>query len=92
MNEYFLENSSNGFLIVGINDGEPEVLVRNFVENLQLEFLIWLDPDYKAEKAFGTISLPSSYVIDKVGRVRLMWFGAVDLGTLEKYVSPMILE
>ncbi len=92
LNNYFLENRSNGFLIIGINDGEPESLVRSFVEDLQLAFPIWLDPDYKAEKAFGTISLPSSYVIDKVGGVRLMWFGAVDLGILEKYVSPMILE
>jgi thiol-disulfide isomerase/thioredoxin len=92
LNQFFLNHRSDGLVIVGINDGEPVELVRKFVEVLTLEFPIWLDPDYQTEKAFGTISLPSSYLIDRGGEVRLMWFGAVDIPTLNKYVLPLIME
>jgi peroxiredoxin len=36
--------------------------------------------------------LPSSYVIDRDGTVRLAWTGAITANMLEKYVTPIITE
>jgi peroxiredoxin len=38
------------------------------------------------------MNLPSSFVIDRDGIVRLQWVGGIDRKSLEKYVTPIILE
>lgn len=38
------------------------------------------------------MNLPSSYVIDRNGQVRLMWIGSISQNNLEKYVPKIILE
>ena len=66
--------------------------VMPFVEEFGLTFPVWLDLDYLAEREFKTSNLPSSYVIDRTGTVRLMWIGGISKANLEKYVSDIILE
>lgn len=91
--EAFYEKYKNdGFVIVGINDGETRDLVEPFVSEHNLTFPIWLDEHYASEKAFNTANLPSSYVIDRQGTVRLMWIGAISARVLEKYVPDVIKE
>lgn len=84
---------NDGFTVVAINDGDPMADVLQFVEDFELTFPIWLDPTYIAtEQAFKTLGLPSSYVIDRSGAVRLQWVGGIDRRMLEKYVTPIITE
>jgi cytochrome c biogenesis protein CcmG, thiol:disulfide interchange protein DsbE len=83
----------NGFTIIAINDGDPTSDVKQFVNDYQLTFPVWLDPTYTAtDQAFKTINLPSSYVIDRNGIVRLMWVGGINRTMLNKYVTPLIME
>ena len=65
----------------------------SFVQKHDLNFSIWLDPKYlAAHDAFKTMNLPSSYVIDRNGVIRLEWVGAISEQNLEKYVEPLIKE
>ena len=90
---YYRKHADSGFSIIAINDGDPTADVVKFVEDYGLTFPVWLDPAYIAtEKAFKTLNLPSSFVIDRDGQVVLSWVGGVDLRTLEKYVTPIIEE
>lgn len=90
---FYEKYSDKGFTIIAINDGDPEPDVLQFEKDYGLSFPIWLDPQYYAtEQAFKTINLPSSFVIDREGTVRLQWVGGVSKKTLEKYVTPIILE
>jgi peroxiredoxin len=83
----------DGFVIVAINDGDPEADVLQFVKEYGLTFPVWLDPTYIAsEQAFHTQNLPTSFVIDRAGTVRLMWIGAINSRMLEEYVTPLIVE
>jgi peroxiredoxin len=83
----------DGLVVVAINDGDPEEDVIQFVEEYRLTFPVWLDPTYIAtEQAFKTLNLPSSFVIDRNGIVQFQWVGGVTLRTLEKHISPLILE
>lgn len=82
-----------GFVVIAINDGDPTADVLQFVKDYQLTFPVWLDPTYIAtEQAFKTLSLPSSFVIDRTGTIQLQWVGGVSLRALEQYVSPLIAE
>ena len=90
---FYNKYNQNGFTILAINDGESKTDVTQFVQDYQLTFPIWLDPTYLAtEQAFKTINLPSSYIIDRNGTVRLMWVGGISRATLNKYVRPIIME
>jgi peroxiredoxin len=90
---YYRKHARDGFSIIAINDGDPTADVVKFVEDYGLTFPVWLDPTYIAtEKAFKTLNLPSSFVINRQGQVVLSWVGGVNLRTLEKYVTPIIEE
>jgi peroxiredoxin len=84
---------NDGFQVIAINDGDPAPDVEQFVKEYQLTFPIWLDPTYMAtEQAFKTLNLPSSFVIDRTGTIRLRWVGEIDRKMLESYVTPIIKE
>jgi thiol-disulfide isomerase/thioredoxin len=87
------KHRSEGFTIIAVNDGESEADVRAFVAEYGLTFPVWLDPTYEAtDRVFKAPNLPTSYVIDRGGTVRLMWIGAISEANLEKYVTSLIKE
>jgi thiol-disulfide isomerase/thioredoxin len=84
-------HADEGFAIVAVNDGDPTADVVQFVKDYGLTFPVWLDPTYIAtEKAFKTLNLPSSFIINRDGQIVLSWVGGVNLRTLEKYITPII--
>lgn len=90
---FYRRHAQEGFTVVAVNDGESAELVSEFVGANDLTFPIWLDPGSIATRtAFHTLNLPSSFVIDRSGIVRLRWAGAIDLATLEQSVSPLLEE
>jgi cytochrome c biogenesis protein CcmG, thiol:disulfide interchange protein DsbE len=90
---YYQAHLTDGFITVAINDGDPTDSVSSFVKQYNLSFPVLLDPTYQAtDHAFKTRNLPSSFVIDREGNVRLRWVGEIDRASLEKYVTPLLLE
>jgi peroxiredoxin len=87
---YYEKHKDQGFLLIGIEAGEPADEVAQFVEDYKLTFPIWLDPQNKALSAFHNQNLPSSYVIDRQGTVRLAWVGAISKSILEKFLTPLL--
>jgi peroxiredoxin len=90
---FYEAHKEDGFVIIAINDGDPTADVLKFVEDYKLTFPVWLDPTYIAtEKAFHTLNLPSSFVIDREGTIQLTWVGGINSEMLEKHVTPLIME
>lgn len=89
---YYEIYRDKGFEIVAIEAGQPEAEVRSFVEEQGLEFIILLDPKNESLITFQNSTLPNSWVIDKRGNLRMAWLGAINLPTLEKYVTPLLEE
>src|SRR5512140_2451936 len=93
LQRYFEQHRTDGFTVIAIEDGEPKSDVAAFIEQRSLTFPVWLDPQHQAtDHAFKTQNLPTSFVIDRLGKVRLAWLGAIDKANLEKYVTPLIWE
>lgn len=93
LQQFFDRHRDEGFQVIAINDGDPRDAVMNFASERSLTFEIWLDPGFLAtDQAFKTSNLPSSYVMDRQGILRLAWFGAISEANLEKYVTPLIQE
>jgi thiol-disulfide isomerase/thioredoxin len=92
LNSFYKDYAMEGFVMIGIDDGEELSVVKDYVTQKGLIFPIWLDPTYLSESAFNTQNLPSSFLIDRQGQVRLQWVGAISRAMLEKYVLPIIEE
>jgi peroxiredoxin len=86
---YYQAHKNDGFVVIAIEDGEPVSEVAAFVEDYKLSFPVWPDLKYVATTAFKTNNLPTSFVIDRSGTVRLTWTGAITRDKLEKYVTPL---
>lgn len=89
---FYEKYKPNGFVLIAIDQGESLEQTLPFVTENNLSFPVWLDPSGEAGRVFNTMSLPSSYVIDREGRIRLMWIGAISEQNLEKYAPGIILE
>jgi thiol-disulfide isomerase/thioredoxin len=90
LQSFYERHQAEGFVLVGINQEEAAEVVKPFVANYGLTFPIWLDEDYLAQREFKTSNLPSSYLIDRDGKVRLMWVGRVSENFLEKNVTKFL--
>ena len=66
------------FDILAVNLAEEPDAVKAFVEELDLEFTVLLDPEGQSIKDWKVFAYPTSYVIGKDGRVRYALFGAID--------------
>lgn len=89
---YFEDHQAQQFTIIAIESGDTVQNVSAFVEEYGLTFPVWPDSTMQALAAFRNDSLPSSYVIDRTGTVRLAWTGAISREMLEKYVTPILEE
>ena len=89
---YYKAHNGEGFVIIGIEAGESQKEVLQFVQGANITYPIWFDLRSAAMNAFRNGSLPSSYVIDREGTVRLAWVGEINREMLEKYVTPILME
>jgi len=92
LESFFRMHQQDGFTLIGISAGDTQEQVDAFVNDYGVTFPMWLDPTEKAMRAFQTEYLPSSFVIDRDGIVRLAWTGAISLEMLEAHVAPLLFE
>lgn len=79
-----------GFTVLGVNIGESRDEVRRFVTRSGVTFPNLLDPDEASLRAFKSISLPSSFLIDRQGVMRARWLGATCERELEDAIRPVL--
>ncbi|OQY31827.1 MAG: hypothetical protein B6I38_05295 [Anaerolineaceae bacterium 4572_5.1] len=92
LQSYYEDHVVEGFSIIGINFGESHDEVDAFIKTTDLTYPIWIDIESASGLAFNSFSLPSSFVIDRTGTVRLAWTGAISQKMLEKHLTPIIAE
>jgi peroxiredoxin len=71
------------FAVFGINVGEGERRVRATVQRLGIEFPVVLDKDSAVFKGWGGYVLPTTCVLDSLGRARYVGLGPVEWDSAE---------
>ena len=74
------------FMVLAINAGEPEDMVERFLDEMPVSFSVGLDEDGSRAKAWKAFVYPTSYLVDKQGRIR---YGVT--GTME-WDAPEVVE
>ena len=80
------------FVLLGVSmDRQGAEVAQPFVENLKLTFPVLLDPVSEVARQYGVRGLPTTYLIDRQGRIRQKIIGARDKAGWEAAVNRMLV-
>lgn len=82
------------FAILGVNAGENAEIVRGFLKQTPVNFPILMDEKGTSLKPWQAFVFPTSYVVDKQGRVRMGLLGSVEWDAPEVVarLKPLLAE
>jgi thiol-disulfide isomerase/thioredoxin len=80
-----------GFEVIAVNQGEMPQRVHAFVSRTGLDLPVLMDRDKAVGKAWRVRALPTTYIVDAAGRIRLHGEGEIDTGAaLEALILPLL--
>ena len=83
------EQHSENFVVLAIDNDEPEDMVRDFQEDLGLSFNILLDPAARVQIQYQVRSYPTSFFVDQTGMIQIVHIGLMTKPQLEGYLAQM---
>ena len=92
--ETFNKYKGEGFETVAVAmDYDPPNYVLNYAQQKQLPFKVALDVDGSVAKSFGNVRLtPTTFIIDKRGRVIKQYLGEPDFAQLHALLEAKLKE
>lgn len=79
----------NNVEFIGVNVGEDELTVKNFVGQFGVEFPILLDKDKLATKKYAIGPMPTTYFINADGKITDIYVGMLDKATLDNHLEQL---
>ena len=78
-------------VVLAVSVDEDERSYRTFLKKNNVDLLTVRDPQQKSNELYGTFKFPETYIIDREGKVRRKFIGAVDWTQPEivSYLSRM---
>lgn len=78
-----------GVVLVGVDELDIRSRAQGFVHRLRPGFRSAFDPRGSLLRAFGSDGLPSTFIVDRGGRIRYQALGAVDAAALNRAVATL---
>ncbi|GAB1156867.1 thiol-disulfide oxidoreductase ResA [Paenibacillus illinoisensis] len=78
-----------GVQFIGINAGEDQMTVDNFVRQVGVNFPIMLDRDKTSIRDFGISPMPTTFFVSNTGKISTIHIGQLDLDTLDAQISQL---
>jgi thiol-disulfide isomerase/thioredoxin len=92
INELYNKNKHQDFEVIAINVDDPIEDGRDFLLDTPLDYLIAADTDNAVLNSYGVTGMPTSFLIDKDGVVRMvhMGFRGNDIELIEAAVTQLL--
>lgn len=92
INELYAKYKDRGFEVIAINVDDPIEDGQDFLLDTPLDYLIAADTDNDVLEAFGVTGMPTSFLVDRDGVVRMvhMGFRDGDIAGIEAAISALL--
>jgi len=81
-----------GLQLVGVSMDEEEQPVRTAYQKYGLNYPVVMGDEKLGEAYGGVLGLPVTFLIDRKGKVRIVYKGATDLNVIEHQVQSLLSE
>jgi thiol-disulfide isomerase/thioredoxin len=83
-----------GLAVLGVDVAEDAPTIRQFMASTHLEYPVVLDQDTAAIGRWHAVAMPTTFLVDRQGRVRARITGEVDWDTpeMDRYLAPYLAE
>jgi cytochrome c biogenesis protein CcmG, thiol:disulfide interchange protein DsbE len=75
LNKLQADQAADGLRVIGLTLEEDDDAIAAFLESVPAKFTIARDPSEKAGEAFGVVAMPTTFLIDREGRVAARFEG-----------------
>lgn len=75
LEKLFKEYKERGFVLLGVNVDDDVVAMREFLKNHAVSFPVVHDKEHRLVRAAGVESMPTSYLVDRSGRIHSIHSG-----------------
>lgn len=82
----FQTNKDKGFIVLGISGDKEKETVESFVQNYKLTFPVLLDSENRVFQQYFVRGIPTTYLLDRQGRIATMYPGEADWSSREAQV------
>ena len=88
------EHQAEGFEILAINVDEDSETARRFLLQHPVDYVMAFDPEGACPKEFQVKAMPSSFMLDKTGKVRHVHLGFrdEDKAVLREQIAALLAE
>lgn len=90
INAYYEANRADGLVVLAVNAQEDKNTVSRFIQANGFSFPVLLDSDGRVEQQYQVRSFPTTYVIDRDGRVVYIHNGLISLDVLTAVLAPLL--
>ena len=74
-------------MVLAVNAGEDERVVKAFVEETALDLIILMDPENAVSSLYQVRGLPMTFFIDETGLLTAIRVGGMDESVLASYLQ-----
>ncbi len=94
LDEMYRAMQGQGFTVVGVNKDVSREAARKFLDKVPVGFMLVMDAQDAAAKAFDVKAMPSGYLVDRKGVVRHVHRGFTDAtaAELRREVEALLKE
>ena len=85
--QIYRDRASEDFVVLAVNNAESATAVQDFREELALSFPLALDVDASIQSLFGINNYPSTFLLDRDGRILSRHFGALTVEQIHELVD-----
>lgn len=84
------EFHDDGFVVLAVNLAESEYIISQFKKKTDIEFPIYLDKDESVKSMYGVYYIPSSFFIDRQGKIARMYEGEMKIENLKEWIESLL--
>lgn len=89
LNELQKKYAAQGVVIVGVNEDEKPANMADFLAKNSATFAVVRDADQKLVAQIGVNTMPSSFILDRTGKVRFIHSGFHGDDTKQQYMTEI---